>query len=79
MARTLVTNTSGEDKHFGFLPPHGLDLADGEDVVLDGDLATILAGGRNRFSRKTELTALQAAVDAGELAVDNLLDSSSSV
>jgi len=33
---------------FGFLPPHGLVLADGAEVVLEGDLRTIIASGPNK-------------------------------
>ena len=78
MARTSVTNTSGEAKHFAFLPPHGVNMADGEERVFDGDLLTVLAGGRNRYTRRTEVDALDAAVLAGDLVVENLLDLSSS-
>ena len=64
MARTLITNTSGGEKHFGFLPPHGVTLEDAEEHVVDGDLRTILAGGRGRYSRSREITALDAAGQA---------------
>jgi len=76
--RTLVTNTSGVSKFFGFIPPHGAQLANGANVVLDGDLATVLAGGRNRYSRKTELTSMKTAVANGDATVADLPDTSSS-
>jgi hypothetical protein len=78
MARTLITNTSGGEKHFGFLPPHGVDLEDGEEHVVDGDLRTILAGGRGRYSRSREIAALDAAVDGGEITSEDHPDPSSS-
>ena len=67
MALTKVINTSGAEKYFGFLPDHGKTLADNEEITLDGDLRTALAGGRNRYNRSRELTALQDACDNGEL------------
>jgi hypothetical protein len=76
--RTLITNTSGASKFFGFIPPHGAQLDNGANVVVDGDLATVLAGGRNRYSRKTELHAMKTAVANGEVTVADLPDTSSS-
>ena len=63
--RTKITNTSGEDQHFGWIPPHGVDLADSEETTVEGDLRTVLAGGRGRYSRKTEINALNEAIDSG--------------
>jgi hypothetical protein len=76
--RTLVTNTSGVSKFFGFVPPHGAQLANGAAVTLEGDLATVLAGGRNRFSRKTELASMRAAIANGDATIADLPDTSSS-
>lgn len=77
--RTLVTNTSGATRFFGFLPPHGAELANGASVLLDGDLTTVLAGGRNRYSRKTELRSMQTEVANGNISVADFPDSSSSL
>jgi hypothetical protein len=78
MARTVITNTAGEAKHFGFLPPHGKDLSDGETLTIDGDLRTLLAGGLNRFGRKSAIAALDRAVGDGLVAVEDIADPSSS-
>jgi hypothetical protein len=78
MARTLVTNTSGANRFFGFLPPHGKPLADGHSVTVDGDLRTVLASGMRRYTRKTELAALDGAVARGEVEESALPDPSSS-
>jgi hypothetical protein len=78
MARTLITNTSGGEKHFGFIPPHGVTLEDAAEHVVDGDLRTILAGGRGRYSRSREITALDAAVDDGSVTTEDHPDPSSS-
>lgn len=78
MARTRITNNSGATRTFGFIPPHGVQLADGADVIVDGDLRTVLAGGRNRYSRKTELYALTVMAESGDILVEELPDPSSS-
>lgn len=78
MARTTLTNNSGETRYFGYIPPHGVKLDDAEDVTIDGDLRTVLATGRGRYSRKTELAALDADVAAGDVLVAETADPSSS-
>ena len=79
MARSKITNTSGEARHFGWFPPHGVDLAAGEEAVIDGDLRSVLAGGLNRFNRKRELEGLDADVDAGNILLEDVADPSSSL
>ena len=74
MARTEITNTSGKERHFGYLPKHGRTLANDEKVVIDGDLRTILSGGGNRFSRASELASFQSDVDLGNINVVELTD-----
>lgn len=41
--RTKVRNISGARRYFGFLPPHGMWLEDGEEYTVDGDLSVRLA------------------------------------
>jgi len=76
--RTRVTNTSGAAGYMGFIPPHGASLADGASVVLDGDLRTVLAGGRGRYTRRRELASLDNALAEGAVAVAEVADPSSS-
>ena len=76
--RTSITNTSGEDRHFGYIPPHGKDLDDNEEIVIDGDLRTMLAGGMGRYNRKREITGLDADVTTGAVAVADAPGPSSS-
>jgi hypothetical protein len=76
--RTKITNTAGETRHFGYLPPHGINIAAGGEVVLDGDLRTILAGGLGRYNRRREIAALDGDVAAGTVAVESYPDPSSS-
>lgn len=68
--KTRVINTSGEDaKYFGFLPDHGVTLDSNESVDIEGDLRTILGGGRSRYNRRRELTALDAACARGDICI----------
>ena len=72
--KTQVENTSGAARHFGYLPPHGQDMAVGAAVILDGDLRSMLGGGRNRYGRKTELAALDADCVAGDVCLTELVE-----
>lgn len=66
--QTTVKNTSGGTLHFGFLPPHGRTLTDGEEVTFDGDLtAALYQGGGRSVNRRS--AALKAALVAGDLAI----------
>ena len=65
--KTKVINTSGAEKHFGFLPPHGQTLGDNESVILDGDLRSVLGSGRRRYNRSRELAALDTACEDGDV------------
>lgn len=72
--KTQVENTSGAEKHFVFLPPHGRTLANGEALIFDGDLRSVLASGRNRYNRNRELDALDAACEAQQIALTELVE-----
>jgi hypothetical protein len=72
--KTQVENTSGATRIFGFLPPHGRELAAGEAVIFDGDLRTVLASGRNRYNRNRELDALDEACANGDIALTELVE-----
>lgn len=75
--QTRITNVSGVSMFFGWIPPHGATLANNAEVTLDGDLFTVLAGGRGRYNRKNELTGLKAARDANHVHI-NVTDSEGS-
>lgn len=78
MAQSRVINT-GPSRFIGFLPPHGIFMAAGSHLTLDGDLRTMLASGRGRYTRKTELAALDADIAGGTIHVTDLNDSSQSL
>lgn len=77
MALTRVVNT-GDDRYIGYLPPHGRFMASGSHFVLDGDLRSILASGRGRYSRKTELDALDSDITNGDIHLTDEDDGDSS-
>ena len=75
--QTRVTNVSGASMFFGWIPPHGATLANNAEVTLDGDIFTVLASGRGRYTRKTELAGMKASRDANHVHV-NVTDSEGS-
>jgi hypothetical protein len=76
--RTEITNTSGNARHFGWIPPHGVDLANGEEITIEGELRSVLASGRNRYSRRREIAGLNADIQAGNVSVVEVAGVSSS-
>lgn len=70
--KTKVTNNSGYDKFFGFIPPHGATILDTESVIVEGDLRSVLASGLGRYGRKNELAALNTEEAAGNVEVETL-------
>jgi hypothetical protein len=72
--KTQVENTSGETKYFNYLPPHGRELEAGETIDFDGDLRSVIASGRNRYSRATDIAALDADCEAGDIALTELVE-----
>jgi hypothetical protein len=72
--KTTVENTSGAERFFGYLPPHGKKLAAGASETLDGDLRSALAAGRNRYGRPTELAALEADCEAGDVCLTEVVE-----
>lgn len=76
--RTRITNNSGAKRFFGFVPPHGKELEGGADVVIDGDLRTILGAGEFCYPRRRSLDSLDREVAAGDVLVETVADPSSS-
>jgi len=72
--KTTVQNTSGAERFFGYLPPHGQTIANGATVEIHGDLRSALAAGRNRYGRPTELKALDDDCDAGDICMLELAE-----
>jgi len=76
--KTRIKNVAPAARFYGFLPPHGLLLAKDQEIVLDGDLRTVLAGGRNRYTRKTEISGMQRSLDGIDLEYETIADAQSS-
>jgi len=62
--RTLVFNNLYRSQFFGYIPPHGAAIPGRRSVLVDGDLRSVLASGRARYSRKREIAALNHDQDA---------------
>lgn len=62
---TVVENTSGATRVFGFLGTHGMRLAAGEVVAIPGDLRAQLAGKRRQFN------ALQRSIQANSIRINS--------
>lgn len=77
--RTTLVNTSGVRRYFGYILPHGRELAADEVLTVNGDLRTVLASGAGRYNRGRELDSLNYDVAHNniEYTVDTT-DSSSS-
>jgi len=64
---STVKNTSGQDKYFGFLPPHGKRLAADEEINVFGDLKEAVNRG-DRYGNRS-MNALLSALDNGLLTI----------
>jgi hypothetical protein len=73
--KTKVINVTGEARHFGFLPPHGRDMAVDAELTLDGDLRSVIGSGMRRYGRGRELTALDEACEAGDICLVEVAES----
>lgn len=76
--QTVIHNTGGA-RVLGYVPPHGRFMAAGASITIEGDLKTLLASGRGRFSRSRELAALDADILASRVIITDQDDSSSNV
>ena len=76
--KTKITNATLVDLNLGFVPPHGIILKAGASQTIDGDLRTVLATGRGRYSRAQELAGFDAAEAALLIEVYDVIGASSS-
>lgn len=61
--QTKVRNMSGRTQFFGYLGRHGVELADGEEMTLDGDLLALLSNHKRKYD------SYKADLESGDLAV----------
>tara|TARA_Y100000004_G_C8923158_1_gene416367 strand:+ start:253 stop:627 length:375 start_codon:yes stop_codon:yes gene_type:complete len=68
---STVKNISGGAKIFGFLPPHGRELANDEEFTVFGDVRQNIGGNRGseRSVQRRDDAAFEAAIEAGDLEI----------
>jgi hypothetical protein len=68
---STVKNISGVAKIFGFLPPHGRELAVNEEFTVFGDVRQGLGGNRGpeRSVHRRDNAAFEAAIESGDLEI----------
>jgi hypothetical protein len=71
MITTVVKNTSGVVRHFGFLPHGGRTLAVNEEYVYRGDIRQMIGAkaGTEASSRRRSWDAFERALDSGDLTI----------
>lgn len=63
----------GDPRYFAFLPNHGRNVDSGVQLVLNGDLKTVLASRHSkRYGPNTYLRSLQTLIDEGEVEIESL-------
>lgn len=65
---STVRNSSGGRKKFGFLPPHGRELAANEEFTVFGNIHDAVIRGERVTSRRN-IQALEAAIERGDLEI----------
>lgn len=67
---STVKNTSGARKKFGFLPPHGRELAANEEFTVFGDIKVAVGSQRGgRAEARRDITAFEAAIARGDIQI----------
>jgi hypothetical protein len=65
---STIKNTSGGEKHFGFLPPHGKTLDANEEITVFGDIANLVRRNAGHHNLRAQNALAQAIAD-GDLTV----------
>lgn len=65
---SIVKNTSGGRRKFGFLPPHGRELANNEEYVVFGDIKEAVIR-HERTEGRRNIIALEKALQTGMLEI----------
>ena len=66
---STVKNISGGTLKFGFLPPHGQELADDAEVTVFGNILDAVANGFDRNTSRRSVLALEKAIDDQKLEI----------
>jgi hypothetical protein len=70
--KSVIKNASGVTKTFGFLPPHGVELTNGEEYEIFGNILEALSNGRSRGAARRQHVAFMAAIDRGDIRIISL-------
>ena len=65
---STVKNVSGKQMTFGFLPPHGVTLANNATFTVFGDIREAISSGRRSAARRN-LIAFANAIEDGKLQI----------
>ena len=68
---STIRNVSGVKKVFGFLPPHGCELAPGEEFTVFGDIRHNIGGNRGpeRSVHRRDNSAFESSIQNGDLEI----------
>ena len=66
---STVKNTSGVKKKFGFLPPHGRELAVDEEFTVFGDVRQAVIKDVERVTSRRHILSFEAAIERGDLEI----------
>lgn len=66
---STVQNKSGRTMKFGFLPPHGVELANNEEYTVFGNLLEAVGQGPDRATSRRQHQALAAALDRRDIII----------
>jgi len=68
---STIKNISGVTKIFGFLPPHGRELANDEEFTVFGDVRQNLGGNRGseRSVARRDNAAFEEAIESGDIEI----------
>lgn len=69
---TTIKNVSGQTMKFGFLPPHGRELDDAEELTILGDIVNAVVRAQ-RVTSKRNHDALLKALDGSNATGSKLL------
>src|SRR5262245_48550217 len=66
---SVVKNTSGHPRFFGFLPPHGRKLKVNESYTVFGDIYQAVQKDVERVTSRRHMAAFEAAIERGDLEI----------
>lgn len=65
---SVIRNTSGKTRRFGFLPPHGVQLDDQQEYTVFGNVLEAVFRAERATDRRNA-QALAAALDRGDIEI----------